>query len=155
GDLWEQLVAYHQALDPDLPAAAPNGGTLYTRRLIDRLDDPQTRVLVAVLDDGRVVGYALAVLIDLSPEMFIQVSSGFIADLFVDAACRGQGIGRALVMALRAWFAECGVQHFEWFVAAHNPAGRAFWQAMGGREIMLRMRVTLEHDLDDESESSG
>jgi L-amino acid N-acyltransferase YncA len=45
--LWELLVKHHQALDPDLPGATPQGAVRYGRRIIDRLDDPTARVLVA------------------------------------------------------------------------------------------------------------
>lgn len=141
--LWESLVEHHRALDGDLPPAAPNGAQRYARRLIDRLDDPMTRVLIAELD-GRVVGYVLGVIVDLAPEMFAQEASGFLADIYVEQDVRGQGVGRALVDDLSAWFRSHGLRYFEWHVAAHNDAGIAFWQAMGGRSVMLRMRADLE-----------
>lgn len=141
--LWEALVAYHQTLDEGLPAAAPDGGTLYARRLTDRLDDTHTRVLVAE-EAGEVVGYVLGVIVDVVPEMFTQAYSGFLADIYVDEAYRGKGIGRALVESLAQWFTERDVRYYEWYVAAHNATGRAFWNAIGGREMMIRMRQDLK-----------
>ena len=143
--LWEALVAYHRELDLDLPPAAFNGARRYARRLIERLHDPLARVLVAEVD-GRVVGYVLGVVVDLAPEMFEQEPSGFLADIYVDEAQRGTGVGRALVQTLVAWFKSRGMRYYEWHVATRNDAGLAFWRAMGGRDVMLRMRADLEDD---------
>jgi GNAT superfamily N-acetyltransferase len=140
--LWEQLVAYHRALDDNLPVAAPDGAQRYAERLIDRLEDSQTCVLVA--QEGRkIVGFVLGVVVDLVPEMFVSESGGFLADVFVEQAYRRRGIGQALVNALADWFRQQGLEHFEWYVAARNHEGRAFWQALGGVDVMLRMRVQL------------
>ncbi|NDJ60639.1 MAG: GNAT family N-acetyltransferase, partial [Chloroflexi bacterium] len=68
--------------------------------------------------------------------------------IYVDTAHRRYGVGRALVTALRAWFHERGLRHFEWHVAAHNPAGIAFWRALGGRSVLLRMRADVISDED-------
>ncbi len=141
--LWESLVDYHRQLDADLPPAAPQGARRYARRLLDRIDDPMTRVLVADVD-GMVVGYVLGVVVDLAPEMFMQEASGFLADIYVDQAYRRQGVGRALVEALVAWFAQRGLHYYEWHVAALNQESVAFWRSLGGREVMLRMRGEIE-----------
>ncbi len=142
--LWEALVAYHRELDASLPPAAPQGARRYARRLIDRLDDPMSRVLVAEVDD-KVVGYVLGVVVDLAPEMFSQEPSGFLADIFVDAEYRRTGVGRALVEALTVWFHEKGLSYYEWHVAARNEESLAFWRNLGGREVMLRMRAEVDH----------
>ncbi|HVU14079.1 MAG TPA: GNAT family N-acetyltransferase [Phototrophicaceae bacterium] len=141
--LWLALVEYHRQLDSDLPPAAPQGAKRYARRLIERLDDPMSRVLVAETE-GKVVGYVLGVVVDLAPEMFAQEASGFLADIFVDEAYRREGVGKALVDGLADWFRSKGLHYFEWHVAARNDAGIAFWQTMGGREVMLRMRAELD-----------
>jgi ribosomal protein S18 acetylase RimI-like enzyme len=141
--LWNALVAYHSELDESLPPAAPQGERRYARRLIDRLDDPMSRVLVADVD-GQVVGYVLGVIVDLAPEMFQQEASGFLADIYVDEAYRRAGAGRALVVELASWFRQQGIRYFEWHVAARNEDSIAFWRSLGGREVMLRMRADLD-----------
>ena len=140
--LWTSLVAYHQELDSALPGAAPNGAGRYTKRLLQHLDDNNTCALVAE-EDGRVVGYILGMIVDLLPDVFAQEPGGFLADIYVDAEYRRQGIGRALVDALVAWFAEMGVNHFDWHVSARNPDALAFWRSIGGRDVMVRMRATI------------
>ncbi|MCU0496591.1 MAG: GNAT family N-acetyltransferase [Anaerolineae bacterium] len=140
--LWEKLVAYHRALDPDLPDAATNGGRLYAQRLSDRMNDSHTRIFVAV-EDGQVVGYVLGVIVDLVPEMFQPEIGGFLADIYVDAPYRGRGIGRDLVETLMAWFQERQVRYVEWFVASKNADAQAFWTSLGGRDMMIRMRINF------------
>ena len=66
------------------------------------------------------------------------------ADIFVDPEYRGQGVGRALVDELTEWFRERGVQYVEWYVANSNTDGRAFWKAIGGRDVITRMRINLD-----------
>jgi ribosomal protein S18 acetylase RimI-like enzyme len=145
GHLWEQLVAFHLSLDDRLPAAVRGGGRRYARRLYDKLHDPYACLLVAERGDG-VIGFVLGMIVDLAPDVFEQEASGFLADIYVDTAHRNLGIGRALVNSLTAWFRERGVRYFEWHVAARNEAGIAFWRAMGGDAMMLRMRATIRKD---------
>ncbi len=143
--LWEHLVAYHQTLDGDLPQAAAEGGKRYAERLINRLDDTHTQVFVAE-EGGKVVGYVLGVIADFVPEMFMPTIGGFLADIYVEDSNRRTGIGRALVETLMDWFRSRSVRYVEWYVASNNTAGRAFWQAVGGRDLMIRMRVNLTNE---------
>lgn len=143
GKLWEKLVAFHQMLDTDMPKATAQGASLYARSLSDRLNDTHTRVYVAE-EDGRIVGYVLGVVVDLMPEMFEQEAGGFLADIFVEDAYRGRGIGTALVNALVDWFRENGLNHYEWHVAANNPTALAFWEKVGGRSWQIRMRASIK-----------
>lgn len=143
GQMWEKLAQFHNMLDSALPPAARGGGAVYARRLIARLSDAQTRVIVAE-HDGALIGYALAVVVDVIPDMFIQENSGFLADIYVDDAYRRQGVGRMLVDDITAWLAGQGIRSFEWYVAEHNTAGKRFWESVGGRRVMIRMRAETE-----------
>jgi GNAT superfamily N-acetyltransferase len=142
GLLWERLAAFHQELDNRLPPAVPNGGRRYARRLYDKLHDDYARVLVAEID-GQIIGYVFGLIIDLSPDVFEQEVSGFLADIYVDEAYRKAGVGRALVNTLTDWFSHRGISYFEWHVAARNTDGVAFWRAVGGEPIMMRMRAPV------------
>lgn len=142
GELWEALVLFHHKLDPALPKAAKEGGKLYARSLAERVEDSHTGIFVAETN-GKLVGFVLGVVADMIPEMFEQKTGGFLADIFVDEQYRKQGVGRRLVEALTGWFRNRGVQQMEWYVAAQNETGRAFWQSIGGKDVMIRMRTDL------------
>jgi len=140
---WSALVAYHKALDPDLPSEAADGKQRYARLLVQRMDDPYTRAFVAE-SSGRLIGYVLGMIVDLVPDIFAQEPCGFVADIYVEADYRRRGVGRALVKAVLDWFQEKGVPYFDWHVATANTEGIAFWRALGGRDMMLRMRARVE-----------
>jgi ribosomal protein S18 acetylase RimI-like enzyme len=142
GTLWEELVAYHVALDSRLPPSVANGGKRYARRLYDKVNDPYACLLVAECD-REVVGYVLGMIVDLPTDMFDQAPTGFLADIFVSSAHRAQGIGRSFVQELTLWFTERGVTSYEWHVAANNTDALAFWRRVGGQDLMIRMRVEI------------
>jgi len=142
GDLWEQLVLFHQQLDESLPMAIEEGGKLYADRIIDRLNDTQTQVLVAEAN-GQVIGFVLGVIIDLVPEMFVQQIGGFLADIYVHEDYRRRGIGQKLVDELLDWYRSKGVSYLELYVATKNNNAREFWDSIGGRDIMNRKRIQL------------
>lgn len=146
-ELWQSLVEYHQRLSPDLPAAAKGGAHRYVRRMLDRLSDPYTHAIVAEFD-GQVIGFLLGVIVDLMPDMFAQQPAGFLADIYVEPSHRRRGVGRALVNDLVSWFRQCGVHTFDWHVASSNPEGIRFWRAVGGRDVMIRMRADIGGDHD-------
>jgi ribosomal protein S18 acetylase RimI-like enzyme len=152
GVMWLQLVAYHRTLDDRMPIPAPNGAARYGARIASSLDDSHTKVLVAE-DDGKLVGYVMGVLVDLMPETFEEERGGFLADIFVQPEQRHKGVGRALVDALRRWFLARDIDHFEWYVASANVEGIAFWRAIGGGDVMLRMRAPTNDVTSDKSES--
>lgn len=143
GAMWADLVAYHRDLDSALPDAVAEGAQLYARRIADRLEDTQSQTLVAV-HDGEVVGFVLGFVIDMAPEMFLPQTAGFLADIYVRPAMREQGVGRRLVAALGNWFQDRGIRHMELYVADRNLRGRAFWESLGGRDMMRRVRVPLD-----------
>lgn len=140
--MWERLVAYHRQLDGDLPSATLDGAQRYARSLTERIHDSHTCTYVAEAN-GQLIGYVLGVVVDYPPEMFQQEPSGFLADIYVDEAHRRSGVGKALVDALAEWFRAHDLSYFEWHVAARNQEAVAFWRAMGGRDVLIRMRADL------------
>lgn len=145
GALWLGLVKYHRALDTAMPVPAEDGLEQYKDRIRRTLDDFNVQVYVAQ-DEERVVGYILGSIVDLLPDTFEAQTAGMVADIHVDAAHRGRGIGTSLVRAMQNWFRLRGVEYYEWYVAAENSAGVAFWRdKMGGRPIMLRMRAPIDN----------
>lgn len=142
GELWLEMVNYHQQFDDIMFQASENGAEYYQRSVSSRLSDPQTRVLVAEVE-GEVVGYVLGMIVDITPEMFVPIHSGFLADICVTAKYRRQGIGHQLVEQLVLWFRSQAITYFEWHVSEKNQDAVKFWKSIGGETTMLRMRTTI------------
>lgn len=142
GELWEEMVNFHAQFDAATFRVAENGAELYERRLLERLGDPQSRVLVAEAA-GVVSAYASAMIADITTEMFQPLRCGLLADIYVSEAYRRRGLGRQLVERLCLWFRDQEVTHFEWHVSAKNQAALAFWEAIGGEPTILRMRANV------------
>ncbi|MCY3866631.1 MAG: GNAT family N-acetyltransferase [Chloroflexi bacterium] len=145
GLLWSEMVAFHASLDAQTFRPAAAGAELYARSILDRLDDPQARVLVVELD-GDVVGYVSGIIADITTEMFMPLRCGLLADIYIQAGYRRRGLGRRLVEHLTIWFRSQGVDHFEWHVSARNREALAFWRWFGGETTMLRMRAKIPED---------
>ena len=142
GELWEEMVLYHAQFDNATFRAAENGAQLYERRLLDRLGDTQSRVLVAE-EAGVIVAYASAMIADITTEMFQPLRCGLLADIYVSEPNRRRGLGRELVERLCLWFRAHDVAHFEWHVSAKNEEALAFWKGIGGEPTILRMRAKV------------
>jgi ribosomal protein S18 acetylase RimI-like enzyme len=142
GELWLEMVQYHKQFDAIMFQASGNGAEFYERSILSRLSDPQTRILIAEVE-GEVVGYVLGMLVNITPEMFVPIRSGFLADISVTEAFRQQGIGRDLVERLVLWFQSQDVAYFEWHVAEKNKVAVKFWKSIGGETTMLRMRTNI------------
>ena len=145
GQLWSEMVAYHASLDARTFRPAEGGAELYARSILDRLGDPQARVLV-VEQNGDVVGYVSAMIADITTEMFKPLRCGLLADIYLQPAYRRRGLGRALVERLTIWFRAQGVDYFEWHVSASNREALAFWRTFGGETTMLRMRAAIPEE---------
>lgn len=145
GELWLEMVDYHQQFDDTMYRASEKGSDYYAQSIMSRLSDPQTRVLVAEID-GEVVAYVLGMIVDIIPQMFVQQKSGFLADIYVKEAHRHQGIGRELVERLMLWFQSQEVNYFEWHVSSKNQDAVKFWQSIGGQTTMYRMRAMIQGD---------
>lgn len=144
--LWLELVAYHNALDPHLPTTTAESEEQYAHFVYRYMQRGDGVVYLAVDSRGAIVGYVFGMLTNLVPDLFAAQYGGMVVDLFVQADSRRRGAGRLLYAALVAWFREQQITTIEWDVAARNTAGRAFWEAVHGREMMIRMQAKLDED---------
>jgi len=60
-----------------------------------------------------------------------RTETGRVGGMWVDAAWRGRGVGRALLEAVFHWAREGGLKRLELWAPAHNPAAIALYSRAG------------------------
>jgi ribosomal protein S18 acetylase RimI-like enzyme len=124
--LWTSLLALHAEIDPALRVA---DDAVPARALAQLVEDPNAAAWVAEAE-ARVVGFCAARVED-APLALAESRRAEITELFVAAAARRRGLGRALVAAASEWARSRGAARVEVRVAAANAAGQSFWRSLG------------------------
>lgn len=99
----------------------------------------EVHAFVAELD-GRIVGI-VHYLFHRSTSRFADVC--YLQDLFTDEACRGRGVGRALMQRVFDRAREAGSSRVYWTTHTSNAAGRALYDKM----TEYRGVITYAHEL--------
>lgn len=143
GRLGALLVRTHHDFDPDrFIAATPRTGHGYGSFLGTQLDKPNVVVLVAELD-GQVVGYAYAG-VEGNDWMSLRGPAGVLYDIVVDAAHRGQGVGRELLDATLEALKSKGAPRVVLSTAERNEAAQRLFARAGFRRTMVEMTRELD-----------
>jgi len=86
---------------------------------------------------GQIVGY-ITTFIDR------EAGLGFIPNLAVDAAVRGQGVGRALIDHACRHFYRQGIRHARIETLQQNPIGQSLYPSAGFREVARQIHYCME-----------
>ena len=138
GRLGAQLVRGHHAFDGDrFMAPGPDIEDGYAWFLGTQLGQPDVVIYVAEVA-GAVVGYAYA---GMEPQSWkeLREAAGFIQDILVEEAFRGQGIATRLLEAASAWLEERGAPRVMLWTAEKNPGAQRLFQRAGFRRTMIEM----------------
>ncbi len=103
-------------------------------------DDGATAHAIVAEQEGRLVGMAI---------YFFNYSTWqgrnglYLEDLFVEPACRGAGLGKALLARLAAIAVQQGCGRFEWSVLDWNTPAIEFYQSLGAEPQLEWVRYRL------------
>jgi GNAT superfamily N-acetyltransferase len=111
--------------------------------LAELLDDPDTRVVVATIDDV-VVGYAVVRLEHLTDGSVL----GVIDDIFVEEGARQVGLGELMINDLMAWCEERKCIGMDAMALPGHRATKNFFEESGftARQLVMHHRFTDEAD---------
>jgi ribosomal protein S18 acetylase RimI-like enzyme len=138
GRLGALLVRVHHDFDPDrFIAATPRTEHGYGSFLGTQLAEPNIVILVAERD-GEVIGYTYAG-VEGTDYMSLRGPAGVLYDIVVDAAHRGQGVGRLLLDATLAALQAKGAPRVVLSTAERNESAQRLFARAGFRRTMIEM----------------
>lgn len=106
-----------------------------------RIMDPSSPVGMRVAErDGKLVGFAIHL---THPSTWVATEDCYLEDLYVDEACRGGGIGRALLDDLVALGEVKGWARLYWHTEEGNVRARRPYDSYVKAGDHVRYRMTL------------
>ena len=141
-ELLVQVDMVHHNGRPDLfkgPAVKYNAAELE-----QILADEGTPVFVCVDEKERVLGHGFCILQHSGGELMVEHTTLYIDDICVDAAARGQGVGRMLFERIREYARELGAYNVTLNVWSCNPGARAFYEKLGLVPYKTGMEMILD-----------
>jgi GNAT superfamily N-acetyltransferase len=140
-DLWMRMMHEHEGFEErlELTRLAP---AAYQSYLLMHSGKEKSHVAIAENDEG-IQGFCCAYVSQNLP-MFAPQQFGYVSDLFVVPALRGQGVGTSLVNHAREWFTSRGIRNMQLQVYTQNEKGLGFWKAKGFKPFFQRMWLDVE-----------
>ena len=118
--------------------------TKYTEaELAAILADPATPVFVATDESDRVLGHGFCLLEHSGGRLMEAHDTLYIDDICVDAAARGQGVGRALWDHILAFARQKGCYNVTLNVWCCNPGAMKFYEKLGLKPYKVGMETIL------------
>jgi ribosomal protein S18 acetylase RimI-like enzyme len=127
--LWKDLFDLHAELDP-IFQVAEDGENAYRVWLQGQLDMPDNFFHIAEAE-GRVIAFCQSQ-IKVLPPMLVYRRIGVIADMAVDQAWRGRGVGRRLYQYVETRLHRLGADRIELKTSSFNAQSNHFWQKVCG-----------------------
>ncbi len=128
-------VSIDQAIQKALGRAAANWQDIKSREVRTELERTPQNCFVAKLD-GRTVGY-------VTTRVDAYASRGQIANLAVEASCRGRGVGRQLLQRALEHFRSLGLKQAKIETLVTNPIGQHLYPEVGFREVVRQIHYAM------------
>ena len=145
---WRELaIAQHaaqvsRATGQDLADTLTESRAVLPKVLPDGLTTEHMHFFVVLDEAGGEIGWLWLGRSPAEPE------AGFVFDIIVDARVRGQGYGRATMVAAEEFFRARGRSRVSLHVLGGNDVARALYESLGYRPIQTAMTKTLGAERD-------
>lgn len=139
-ELWKEFMDFHKERDPFF-ARVDDAHEDFGRFMQNNLSKNDWLILVAAAGD-QVIGYGSATIMSYPP-IYVEPRYGYIQDVAVTEAYRGQGVGQQLFARMVTWFREKNISRLELEVAATNEVSQAFWQKIGFKDFTKKLSINL------------
>jgi GNAT superfamily N-acetyltransferase len=153
GDLWLALL-HEQAEHDDRIGVADDAIERWRNDFPVWLDDDTRRIFVAEAD-GTVQGFASAHRWG-PPPIYAESEEVYLDEIYVAPGARRDGLGSALVAAVRDWAEDLGAQRVRLQVLAANDAGHRFWDEHDAAPLVVTRAIECDPSAaTSEDEGSG
>ena len=142
-ELLLQVEKVHHDIRPDIFAP---GGQKYDASALEALLSQADKPIFVAEKEGFVAGYCFCQLRSYDSALFCPRKELYIDDLCVDAACRGQGIGKALYSHAVAYAKDQGCNFVSLNVWCGNHSAMEFYRKAGLRSRNIYMEMPLEEE---------
>ena len=140
-ELLKYICGIHKKGRPDIFVS---GQPKYDTEDVCRLIDDENYQIISAEEDGRVVGYMIAELIDGSKHPHMRSEKTlYIDDICVDEAYAHKGVGTALFEEAKRIGQELGCVRIDLNVWAFNEPAIKFYEKMGMTVSSMRMEYKL------------
>jgi GNAT superfamily N-acetyltransferase len=138
----EGSQAFEHPIEPDRRLDSAVAGEWYAA-LLERVAKGSGRIFIAE-QDGRAIGWGIF-LIEQAPLYVVEElrREGFIVELFVVEAVRGQGVGQALIAACEDEARRLGLKRIMIGVLAGNRRAAEIYQHAGYAPYQLELAKAL------------
>lgn len=106
----------------------------------------ETMLVFLMYSGSGAVGYGMAFDVDEHAYMPEWVRRGYVTQFYVDASCRGQGVGELGLNYIHDWFRSRGLKDVMLNVAIENEVGNRFWMKQGYVPYATRMKYKLMNE---------
>ena len=133
-DLWFEMSTLHDELDESFRLRS-NAKDIFQKYAQSVLEDESKLSIVYETEDGEVVGYMFAEVIE-QPPVYELEKIGFIGEVSVALDYRREGVGKLLLERTKEWFLNQGITRIDCHVAVKNSISQGFWKKNGFVEYM-------------------
>lgn len=137
-----RIAAFHQALDPAKYTYRSDPGEMYRDWLKRKTTDPRAVFLVADVsragETPRIAGFLIGT-VEAEIPIYTLGEFGFVHDVWVEEAYRGEGIGKQLVMEAIERFEQMGLEQIRLDVLVANDPAKNLFESCGFRPSITEM----------------
>jgi ribosomal protein S18 acetylase RimI-like enzyme len=144
--LWKAMVEHHRTVVAGQVPVRPAGESWERRRreYVSWLEDGSGLLFLARREGAdEVVGYAVCRLLPSGPTFDLGPVRGDVESLAVSPEARGEGVGTALLGAVRAELEARGCRHWSISVASDNAGAVRLYERVGFRPLVQMMHAPL------------
>jgi ribosomal protein S18 acetylase RimI-like enzyme len=139
--LCAQIDELHAALQPSFFRRAQRPRP--QSEFVAWLADPHSRTLVAEKAGSAVGAVQLRIYDTKDQPTMVPSRRAYVQDLVVDAQCRREGVGQALMRAATSWCAQQGATQMVLTVWEGNVAAIEFYEMIGYQQVSRVLAIDV------------